>query len=227
MQSLRIFVTGIGTGVGKTFVSAALVEALAADYWKPIQTGSREVTDSETVRTLSKNVSSIHPEGYSLPEPLSPHAAAELEGITINWRALMLPETDRDLVIEGAGGLLVPLTYSDSLADLVEHFAVPVLLVVRIYLGCINHTLLSIEALRRRGIEIFGIVFVGHENLQTQRVIQQQSGVDRVCRLPEYAIVDREAVIDSARICKEWLVPEYREAVIDSARISKDWLAHG
>jgi dethiobiotin synthetase len=206
MSPLKIFVTGIGTGVGKTFVSAALVETLAADYWKPIQTGSIEITDSHTIRSLTYNYASIHAESYCLREPLSPHAAAELEDVTINWRAIECPKTDNHLIIEGAGGLLVPLTYTDTLADLIVHLAIPVCLVVRIYLGCINHTLLTIEALRQRKIQIFGIVFVGTENIQTQKVIVQQSGVNRFVRLPEYAVVDRLAVADAACILKEWLL---------------------
>ena len=206
MQRIKLFVTGIGTDVGKTFVSAALVDALAADYWKPIQTGSLLVTDSATIRTLCQKVATIHPESYCLREPLSPHAAAELEGVTICWRTILCPNTDNHLVIEGAGGLLVPLTYTETLADLIEQLSVPVLLVVRSYLGCINHTLLTLEALRKRSISIFGIVFVGDQNIQTQRVIQQQSAVLQIVRLPEYHAIDREAVNDAAKILREWLV---------------------
>ncbi len=175
-----IFVTGIGTEVGKTVVSAILVEALCADYWKPVQAGDLEETDTDRVRKLVTNkLSYLHPETVRLRTPASPHAAAKLEGQKIDLDRFELPPAihGRPLVIEGAGGVLVPLNDCLCMVDLIEKLRCETVVVSRNYLGSINHTLLTIEALQRRGIEILGLVFNGEGNSDTESVILSQTGV--------------------------------------------------
>jgi dethiobiotin synthetase len=168
----RLIVTGIGTGIGKTLVSSIFVQALDADYWKPIQAGSLEATDSARVRSLvTAPQASIHPECYRLREPCSPHAAAQSQGIRIVIADMVPPETARPLIIEGAGGLLVPLNDTDLMVDFFQRLDAPVVLVSQHYLGSINHTLLSAEALASRAIPVFGIVFNGNPNPETEDLI--------------------------------------------------------
>jgi dethiobiotin synthetase len=169
-----VFVTGIGTEVGKTVVSAILVEALSADYWKPVQAGDLGGTDTDRVRKLVTNrLSHFHPEGFRLRAPVSPHAAARLEGRRIDLDRFALPEVSqgRPLIIEGAGGVLAPLNDHDSMLDLIEKLHCETVVVSRNYLGSINHTLLTFEALHRAGIEILGLVFNGDENPDTESLI--------------------------------------------------------
>src|SRR5690606_25618839 len=148
-------VTGIHTGTGKTVASAILCKALAADYWKPIQAGDTHQTDSDNVRSLVDDSSFIiHPEAYLLPYPLSPDISARKAGITINLDNINIPHTRNNLVIEGAGGLMVPLNDKHLLIDLISKLEAEVILVSRHYLGSINHTLLSIEALINRNIPV-------------------------------------------------------------------------
>ena len=175
-----IFVTGIGTEVGKTVVSAILVEALCADYWKPVQAGDLEETDTDRVRKLVTNkLAHFHPETVRLRIPASPHAAAKLEGRKIDLDRFELPSATRGrpLVIEGAGGVLVPINERHSMVDLIAKLRCETVVVSRNYLGSINHTLLTIEALRRRGIKILGLVFNGAENSETESVILSRTGV--------------------------------------------------
>lgn len=168
----KIFITGIGTGVGKTIVSAIVTEALQADYWKPIQTGSGEDRDSETVKNLLSNTKTkIHPEAYCLPLPASPFAAAEEQGITIEIKNIIMPQTDTILVIEGAGGLMVPLNEKEFMIDMIEQWNAEVILVSQNYLGSINHTILSCMALAERKIKVLGIVFNGEDNLMAEKSI--------------------------------------------------------
>ncbi|MDX2001660.1 MAG: dethiobiotin synthase [Chitinophagales bacterium] len=168
----KLFITGIGTDVGKTVVSAIVCEALKADYWKPIQSGNIEGTDRATVKSLvSNDTSTFHPEVYNLKEPVSPHYAAQLEGVEIDMDKIVLPETKRPLVIEGAGGLLVPLNRQHLVADLIVHLEAPTIIVSRNYLGSINHTLLTIEFMRYRNIAIAGIIFNGQPNPSTEEAI--------------------------------------------------------
>ena len=174
-----IFVTGIGTEVGKTVVSAILVEALGADYWKPIQAGDLDETDTERVRKLLSNRHSfLHPETVRLRTPASPHAAARREGKEIHLGMFSLPKTaGRPLVIEGAGGVLVPLNEIHCMVDLIERLQCETVVVSKHYLGSINHTLLTVDTLERRGIPIRGVVFNGDENPDTESLILQKTGV--------------------------------------------------
>jgi len=159
-----LFVTGIGTDVGKTVVAAILTEALEADYWKPVQSGTIQGSDRATVTTLVSNRRTVfHPESYALKEPASPHLAAGLEQVEIRLDAIQLPATTNShLVIEGAGGLLVPLNNKHYVIDLATAFNAEVVLVVRNYLGCINHTLLSIDYLLQHGYTLKGLILNGH-----------------------------------------------------------------
>ena len=187
-MSARIVVTGTDTGIGKTVFSAALAGALDGFYWKPIQAGLDDETDSQTVlRLAGLSPERILPEAYRLQTPASPHLAAEIDGVTIEHQGLLVPEKGRPLVIEGAGGLLVPLTRSVTYLDLMARWRVPVVLCARTTLGTINHSLLSIEVLRARGVAIFGIAFIGEANVESERIITVMGKVRRLGRLPHVA----------------------------------------
>ncbi len=196
MAPKRYFVTGIGTDVGKTVASAILVEALEADYWKPIQSGATTDSDRRTIQSLITNTKSVfHPEVYSLTEPLSPHAAAELDGVEIDLDKIVVPQTENTLIIEGAGGLMVPLNYKGLMVvDLITYCKAETILVSRNYLGSINHTLLSIEALINRNIPIKGIVINGAENKATERVILD-TGIPMLGRINDEPVVTKEIVL--------------------------------
>lgn len=182
----RFIVAGTDTGIGKTVVSAMLAGALRADYWKPVQSGlDGATTDTETVRLLSGLPEAhFYAECYRLAQPLSPHRAAELDGVAIDPATIFMPKTARTLLIEGAGGLMVPLTRKDLQIDLFRHWAVPVILCARTELGTINHTLLSIEALRVRGMALHGIIFVGEDRPDTIDTIADFTGAKILGRLP-------------------------------------------
>jgi dethiobiotin synthetase len=184
-MTTRIIVTGTDTDVGKTVFAAALAGALGAVYWKPIQAGLLDETDRQAVLRLSGlSEDRVLPEAYRLKTPASPHLAAEIDGITIDPKALVLPNTDGPLIVEGAGGLLVPLTREVTYIDVFGRWGAPVALCARTTLGTINHSLLSIEALRSRGIQLLGIVFIGDENTESERIIMEMGHVRRLGRLP-------------------------------------------
>lgn len=198
-MSGTLVVTGTDTGIGKTIVSAALVAMLDADYWKPIQSGLDDEPDSDTVRRLSGAAPHrIHPEAYRLTEPLSPHRAAEIDGVEIDTTRLRPPSTARHLIVEGAGGLMVPLTRGELQIDLYARWQLPVVLVAPTRLGCINHTLLSIEALKLRAIPIAAIIFSGGENADSQRTILDFAKVPCAGRLPHLTPLDANALRDAA-----------------------------
>ncbi len=181
----RFVVTGTDTGIGKTVFAAGLAGALEAHYWKPVQSGLEEETDSETVRRLAAlPASHVLPEAYRLKTPVSPHLAARLDGVMIRPETLLPPAIDGPLVIEGAGGLLVPLTDHVLFADVFTRWQIPVILCARTGLGTINHTLLSLEALHRRAIPVFGIAFIGDEQAETQAIIATMGGAPVLGRLP-------------------------------------------
>lgn len=180
-----IIVTGTDTNVGKTVFAAALTSALGAKYWKPIQAGLDGETDAECVRTLANlSPDRILPEAYRLAMPASPHRAAEAEGIEISPAKLKLPDVDGPLVIEGAGGLMVPINRQTLMIDVFASWRLPVVLVARTALGTINHSLLSIEALNGRNIPILGIAFIGDEIGDTERTIVEMGNVKKLGRLP-------------------------------------------
>ncbi len=182
----RVFiVSGTDTGIGKTTAAAMLTLALDADYWKPIQSGTEDGTDKATVASLTGlPAERFLPEAYVLTEPLSPHRSAELDGIDIDTARLVLPQTSRPLIVEGAGGLLVPVRRDLLQVDLFKAWNAPVILCARTGLGTINHTLLSIEALHARGMTLHGILFIGDDNADNMRTIAEISGARVLGRLP-------------------------------------------
>jgi len=183
-MSKRFAVTGIGTDVGKTVVSAILAESLEANYWKPVQAGDLDNSDSIKVDRYTSSVN-VLPEKFKLTEPMSPHAAARIDDVQIVKEDLNLPEVSGNLIVEGAGGLLVPFNDDGLLfADLLEYWGLPTIVVSRHYLGSINHTLLTMETLKKRGVEVAGIVFVGDENSETEQIIKSVTGVKVLGRIP-------------------------------------------
>jgi len=190
---MNYFVTAIGTDCGKTLVSAILCKALKADYWKPVQAGVPN--DSDTVRALlGKSNSVVHPEKYIFKTPASPHAASALENISVRVQDFVLPKTQKDLIIEGAGGCLVPLNDDEFVIDLVQQFQAQVILVANLYLGSINHTLLAFEALQKRKLTIKGIIFNGHRNEQSERIILHHTKLRCLLHLLEEVHIDEVTV---------------------------------
>jgi len=179
------FVTGTDTDVGKTIVSAWLVGRLGASYWKPVQAGNHPETDSDIVRRLAGvPPERILPEAYVLPEPIAPHEAARRAGITIEMAKLAPPPCNGPLVVEGAGGLLVPLNDKVYVIDLAAELHLPIILVARSTLGTINHTLLSIEAIRRRGLPLAGVVVNGPETPHNRAAIERYGKVEIIAEIP-------------------------------------------
>lgn len=197
----KIFVvSGTDTNVGKTIFSAALVSAIKGYYWKPIQCGSLSKTDSEIVAQLSKVPSKhIIAENYLLSAALSPHRAAELEGVLIDYDKLKAPAVDGPLIIEGAGGIMVPITRSFLQIDLYALWKFPIILVARTTLGTINHTLLSLSALRSRNIPLHGVVFVGEENMDSQKIICEMGQTRCLGRLPLLLEINSQNLLDAFR----------------------------
>ena len=191
-------ISGTDTGIGKTTVSAMLLRALDAAYWKPIQSGTVDATDRQTVQQLTRlpDVRFFH-ESFILTQPLSPHRAAELDGIKIDVEKLAPQITSRTLLIEGAGGLLVPITRKFLQIDLFRRFDLPIILCARTALGTINHTLLSVEALRARHIPIHGIIFVGDDNPDNIKTIIDFTETKNLGRLPQLEILNA-ATLDQA-----------------------------
>lgn len=191
----QLIVAGIGTEIGKTLVSAVLVEALQADYWKPIQSGALDDSDTDTVRRLVSNpVTRFHPEAYRLTQPLSPHAAAEIDGVTLSLDAMQLPKTDNALVVELAGGLMVPLNTHALNIDLVQRLGLPVVLVSRNYLGSINHTLLSVDACRHRQIPLLGLIFNGPTVPASESFILTYTNLPCLGRIGQENHIDRHVI---------------------------------
>ncbi len=195
------FITAIGTDSGKTLVSAIFTEALLGDYWKPIQAGYP--TDSDEVKRLVSNTESkILDEKFLLKTPASPHAAAKVEEIEINLEDFEQPVTDKPLIVEGAGGLLVPINDNQVVANLIEKLKLPVILVSNLYLGNINHTLLSAHYLKQTGIEVAGIVFNGPANYESERIIEKMTGYPVLLKIPELSTINRETVKNYANQLK-------------------------
>ena len=192
------FITGISTEVGKTIVSAIVTEALQADYWKPIQAGELENSDSHKVRKLVSNKKTVfHESGFNLNSAMSPHAAAEIDGISIKAKEIVRPKTENTLVIEGAGGILVPINDTETIIDLIK-LSDKVIIVSRHYLGSINHTLMTVEVLKNKGLNIFGIIFSGNENKSTEDIIAKMSKVPILGRIEEEPYFDKNVVMEYA-----------------------------
>lgn len=202
----QYFVTGIGTDVGKTVAAAILTEALQADYWKPVQAGGLDFTDTDTVKSLVSNARSVfHPEAYRLKMASSPHKAAAAEGVEIDVKGMQLPDTQNNLVVEGAGGLMVPLNKRYLVLDLVQQLGLEVVLVSRNYLGSINHTLLTAEVLRYRKIPVAGIIFNGEESATSEDFIVKYTGLRRLPSIRQEADFCRDAVAAYAQEFKPYL----------------------
>jgi dethiobiotin synthetase len=194
LKQKPIFITGIGTGIGKTITSAVLVEKLQADYWKPIQSGDLDYSDTDKVRELVSNKRSVfHPEAYRLTQPFSPHKSAKLDNIRISLESIQIPVTDNRLIIEGAGGLLVPLNDQDLMIDLIQKFDAEVILVSQNYLGSINHTLMSVEILKSRGLNISKLVINGIENSSTEEIIVMHTNLE-VIHIPDFNYLTQKAI---------------------------------
>lgn len=201
---MNYFVTAISTDSGKTLVSSILCEALEADYWKPVQAGLPK--DSDTVRSLLSNEkSSIHPERFLLKTPASPHAAAKIDKIEIDIKTLKVPSTSGNLIIEGAGGCLVPLNDNDFVIDIASNIPCEIILVSNLYLGSINHTLLTVECLRKRKAQVKGIVFNGVPNEESERIILKHSGFRKLLHVGREALIDKTIVKKYAqRLLQSW-----------------------
>ncbi|MFK7934299.1 MAG: dethiobiotin synthase [Saprospiraceae bacterium] len=179
------FVTGISTEIGKTIAAAIIAEALEADFWKPIQSGHLHHTDSDRIRAyVSNNQTVIHPEAFKLTKSISPFAAAKIDDVKIRVKDFKLPKTKNNLIIEGTGGLLVPLNKKECVIDLIQAFAIPVILVSMNYTGSVNHTLLSIEALKSRKIPIAGIIFNGKPTPKSEEMILRMTEVPLLGNIP-------------------------------------------
>jgi dethiobiotin synthetase len=190
-----IVVAGIGTGIGKTFIATILTEALEADYWKPVQAGNLDFTDTDFVKLhITNQKSYFHPEAYRLSAPMSPHAAAKIDGVQIAFDKLAIPETNNIIIIEPAGGLMVPLNNSHLNMDLLGQWKLPVILVSQNYLGSINHTLLSVEVLKMHDINLLGIIFNGERNPSTEDFILPYTGVDCLAKINKETTIDKSVV---------------------------------
>ena len=203
----KYFITGIGTDVGKTVASAIITQALESDYWKPIQAGDLDTSDSLKVKSLVKNKTTVfHPEAYRLNHPMSPHAAAKRDGVEINLHNIKLPNTQNHLVLEGAGGILVPLNRKETILDLISQLNCEVILVSRHYLGSINHTLMSVELLKQRNVSIKGILFNGAENKDTESIIKEMTGLTILGRIDELVELTPTVINDIAQDLKSKLL---------------------
>ncbi len=203
---MKLFITGIGTDVGKTITSAIITEALQADYWKPIQAGDLENSDSHKIKCfLSNEKTVIHPNSYALNTPASPHLAAELDGIVIDLKKITEPKTENHLVVEGAGGVFVPLNSNDCVIDLIQP-DYKVIVVSRHYLGSINHTLLTIEALQNRKIAIAGIIFSGDENKASEEIILNKTAIKCIGRIEQEPYFDKNVIKEYADLFREQLL---------------------
>ncbi|MEC3906460.1 dethiobiotin synthase [Tamlana sp. 2201CG12-4] len=198
------FITGISTDVGKTVAAAIVTEALEADYWKPVQAGELDNCDTKKVKRLVSNSrSEFHPNAYALKTPMSPHGAAAIDGITIDMAAIKAPQTNNHLVIEGAGGLLVPLNNKDTVFDLIKP-DYKVIVVSRHYLGSINHTLLTVNTLKHAGFDV-SIIFSGEAHESTETIINEMTRVPVIGRINEEPYFDQNVIREYAELFKDRL----------------------
>jgi len=199
---MNYFITAIGTDSGKTLVSAIICEALSADYWKPVQSGLPR--DTDTVRKLITNKKTVfHPERFLLNTPASPHVAARIDGVHITLDSFQLPETENALIVEGAGGCLVPLNDDHVMIDLMARLNLEVIVVSNHYLGSINHTLLTLEALQHRHVRIKGLIFNGDTNEETERIIMTRTKLACLLRIKREPDIHSEVVKKYASLLKK------------------------
>lgn len=194
---MTFFITGTDTEIGKTVASAWVMLHLKSKYWKPVQSGMDDETDAEAIASITECASdAIFPSTYELQEPLSPHEAARRDGVTIELSAFSLPETDGPLVVEGAGGLMVPLNDREYMIDLIAHLGLPSILVCRSGLGTINHTLLSLEALRNRNLPVAGVIIVGPPEPHNRQAIEYYGKIPVLGEIPQLVSVNKEALLE-------------------------------
>lgn len=199
-------VTGIHTDAGKTIASAVITEALGCTYWKPVQSGSNDRTDTMTVQSLVSNPSCrFLPEAYLLREPLSPHAAARIDNVQIDVDKLKPVETDSPLLIETAGGLMSPVNDECTVIDYVQRFQLPAVLVSAAYLGSISHTLLCMELLRQRGVDVKALIFCGERNPESEEFILRYTQFDKVLHIRKFGLLDKASVAHEAQLIREKL----------------------
>lgn len=205
-MSQKIAVIGIHTDIGKTVSAAVMVQALKADYWKPVQAGDLSNSDSIKVASyVSNSVTKIHSEAIRLQMAASPHTAAAAESLSYDARAFKIPDTSNTLIIETAGGAFSPIDPSRTVIDFVGHFKLPVVLVTKHYLGSINHTLLCLDALRHRKIPILALIINGDSNESTESFIQSYGKVKNILYIPELPIVNQNSIREAAKaFCSEW-----------------------
>ncbi len=190
---MNYFVTAIGTDSGKSLVSSILVEALKADYWKPIQAGLP--ADTDTVKDLVSNtISQFHQETHRLKLPASPHAAARFEHLQIEFDDFVLPDTDNEIITEGAGGVMVPINQDNFVIEIARELDMEVILVANLYLGSINHTLLTVDYLKRNNYKVKGIIFNGEGNLESEQIIEKHSGYRVLLNIPKLSLVNKEVI---------------------------------
>lgn len=203
---MKLFITGIGTDVGKTIASAIITEALEADYWKPIQAGDLSTSDSHKIKAyLSNKKTMVHPNSYALNTAASPHLAAELDNVVIDTDNIIEPATENHLVIEGAGGVFVPINDTNTIVDLIQP-DYKVIVVSRHYLGSINHTLLTIEALKNRNITIAGILFNGKENQSSESIILKKTALNCLGRIDDEPYFDQNVIREYADLFRSNLL---------------------
>lgn len=203
---MKLFITGIGTDVGKTVVSAVITQALEADYWKPIQAGDLDHSDTHKIKAyVSNSKTKFFENSYALNTPASPHLAAEIDGVTIDIQKIKEPKTKNHLVIEGAGGIFVPINTTETIVDLIQS-DYKVIVVSRHYLGSINHTLLTIEALQNRNIKIAGIIFNGEKNEATESIILSKTGLNFIGRLEIEPYIDTNVINEYADLWRDHLL---------------------
>ena len=199
---MNYFITAIGTDSGKTLVSAILCKALQADYWKPVQAGFPR--DADTVKSLVPECI-IHPETYLLNTPASPHASAKIDGVEIDLEKFSLPKTNNALIVEGAGGCLVPLNDKDFVIDIPQRLNLPIILVSNLYLGSINHTLLTINLLKQRNLTVVGIIFNGKSNPESERIILKHSDYKTIWHIKEEQEITQTKISEYAEKLKSKL----------------------
>lgn len=205
MKQQKYFITGISTDVGKTIASAILVEALNADYWKPIQAGELENCDTKKVKAMvSNSISKFYPNTYALKTPMSPHAAADIDRVKISLENIKEPKTNNHLVIEGAGGLLVPINNTQTILDIIKP-DYKVIVVSRHYLGSINHTLLTIKLLQEKGFDV-SIIYSGNEHKTTEDIILKMTGAREIGRINEEEKFDKQVIKKYADLFRNKLI---------------------
>jgi dethiobiotin synthetase len=200
---MNYFVTAIGTDSGKTIASAILCKALHADYWKPVQAGYPR--DADTIKSLVPDCT-IHPETYLLNTPASPHASAKIDGVHIDLEKFVLPKTNNSIIIEGAGGCLVPLNDHDFVIDIPAKLNLQIILVANLYLGSINHTLLTVQLLKQRNLPVAGIIFNGKSNPESERIILKHSGYKTIWHIKEEAEINSGMISAYAEKIKQKIV---------------------